>query len=122
MGTGRVRVGRQLSTGVAFGLSASVQSFQGNDTLYFPEYDTPATNFGVAQGLDYTRHKNLLGHVSVRGLTAGAGYNKRVRGMPTGAYGTVFNDGRTSTPAPLSPLPYRERDWVAGSTAAGSRP
>ncbi len=93
--TGRASFRQRLSPGTALAVSATVQRFGGNEQLYLPEFDDPASNFGVAQGLDYSRRKTLFGQLSVKGLTVGAGYNSRVRGVPTAAYMMVFNDPRS---------------------------
>lgn len=80
--------------GGALSLSASKTHVDGPRDLYYPAFDDPATNFGVAHGLDaadraHVRAQLDLGTVSVRGA-----WNRRTKGIPTGAWGMVFNDPR----------------------------
>lgn len=65
--------------------------------LYFPEYDTATTNFGVAQNLDGSSHYSIAGKASY-GLLALQGYASfRQKSVPTAPYGTVFNYSGTET-------------------------
>ena len=45
-------VGRSLANGLDFALSGTYERSGGVQRLYYPAFDTPATNNGVAQGLD----------------------------------------------------------------------
>ena len=71
-------------------LSASAYKRDGDD-LYFPEYDTPEQNNGVAVGLDYERARNVQVKASYAGFTLLATHTRRTKGVPTAAYGAVFN-------------------------------
>ena len=71
-------------------LSASAFGRDGDD-LYFPEFDTPEQNGGVARGLDYDRARNFLLKASYGGLTFSASHVHRTKGVPTGSFGAVFN-------------------------------
>lgn len=71
-------------------MSAGVYGRSGAD-LYFPEYDTPDQNQGVARRLDYDRARNFLVKASYGGLTLSAIHVHRTKGVPTGAYGAVFD-------------------------------
>ncbi|WP_291982642.1 TonB-dependent siderophore receptor [Luteitalea sp.] len=94
MRTGRVSAGRRLQNGLALGLSATFQQLDGVQDLYFPEYDDAATNFGVASGNDFTARRNVFANLTYGSLAVQSGFNRRTRGMPTGAYGATFNDAR----------------------------
>jgi iron complex outermembrane receptor protein len=94
-GKGRLSWGRQDGD-VDVLLSASAYGSRGQD-LRFPEFDDPATNNGVANGLDYERHNNLLAKLSSGGLTLQATHIERTKGVPTASYGQVFNDPRSYT-------------------------
>ncbi|WP_075793194.1 TonB-dependent receptor plug domain-containing protein [Massilia putida] len=70
-------------------LSASAFNRTGRD-LYFPEFDTPATNGGVARRLDWDRAQNFLVKGSVQGVTLSASHVARTKGIPTASFGAVF--------------------------------
>lgn len=93
---GRATYGRQWSTDRELLLSASGLHSGGRD-LFFPEFDTPATNNGVARGLDYERAHSFFGKFSASGLTAEVLHNERTKGVPTASFGQIFNDPRSQT-------------------------
>jgi iron complex outermembrane receptor protein len=95
-GTGRITYGGRSENGVALLLSATYSGTKGQD-LYFPEFDSPATNNGVAQGLDYDRAKRVFARLAYGEVTLTGAYAERVKGVPTAFYGGVFNDSRTQT-------------------------
>lgn len=72
-------------------LSASAYGSRGAD-LRFPEFDDPASNNGVADGLDYERYHNLYGKIGVGGLTLQVTHTTRSKGIPTASFGQVFNE------------------------------
>lgn len=71
-------------------LSASAFNRAGRD-LYYPEFDTPATNNGIARHLDWDRAQNFLAKGSFGGVTLSASHVARTKGIPTGSFGAVFN-------------------------------
>jgi iron complex outermembrane receptor protein len=92
---GRLSYGRNDGK-VDFLLSASAYGSRGRN-IYFPEFDDPATNNGIAHGIDDERYYNFLGKLSYGGLTLQAIHNQRAKGVPTASYGQVFNDPRSQT-------------------------
>jgi len=60
--------------------------------LFFPEFNTPENNFGVAAQGDDDRSRNLFGELSIRKLTLRAAYVEREKGIPTAAFGDIFNN------------------------------
>lgn len=95
-GKGRLTYGHQSDSGAAVLLSATYSDSQGQD-LYFAEFDSPDTNNGLAQGIDYDRAKRLFGKLAYSDLTLTGAYSERVKGVPTASFGSVFNDSRTQT-------------------------
>lgn len=87
----RWSLGRSDSYGGDWLLAASRSSAKGSD-LYFPAFDTPEQNNGVARGLDYDRSTNLFVKMRNGGLTLSLTHGERVKGMPTAAFSQVFND------------------------------
>jgi outer membrane receptor for ferrienterochelin and colicins len=88
---GRLSYGNQFEKGPEVLLSGSLYDSQGNRTLYYKEYNSPATNFGNARNCDGEGYGNLFGKVSFHDFTLEGAYNKRKKEVPTGSWGTVFN-------------------------------
>ncbi len=78
----RVTFGKRFENGVDLLLSASLLEANGQD-LYFPAYDTPASNNGMAQGIDDESSKRLFAKLSYEGLTVEAAYVDRKKTVPT---------------------------------------
>ncbi|MES2178337.1 MAG: TonB-dependent receptor [Gemmatimonadota bacterium] len=98
-GTGRLRearmvTGRAITPAVSYAASGVISRLDGND-LYFAEYDSPATNHGIAHALDWERAVSGLAAVTVKDVVVRIGYQNRGRGIPTGSFGTAFNDPRS---------------------------
>jgi outer membrane receptor for ferrienterochelin and colicins len=77
--------------GIDMVLSGSFYDSQGQ-SLFYPEFDSPATNNGIARNADYDNYQHFLATVSFRGFTLQGVYSGRNQGLPTGSYGTLFND------------------------------
>ena len=77
-------------------LSGGFYDSQGQ-TLFYPEFNTPATDNGIARNADYDTYQHFLATVSLRGFTLQGVYSDRNKGIPTGAFGTFFNDSRSHT-------------------------
>jgi iron complex outermembrane receptor protein len=98
---GRASYGRAFATGLDFLVSASVSDSKGR-RLFFPEYDDPATNNGISDGADGESFRKLLATASKGSFSFQASNLYREKHIPTGAYGTLFNDPRTKTVDSLS--------------------
>ena len=86
--------GRSLSGNVACVLSGSVVDADGQD-LYFAEFDDASTNGGEAEDCDFDRSAGAFADLSRGGFRLQAYHGTREKGIPTGAWGTVFSDPRT---------------------------
>jgi outer membrane receptor for ferrienterochelin and colicins len=86
--------GHRFPNGIEVFVSGSGYESQGQD-LYYPEYDSPITNQGVAEGCDGTHYQNYLVKSTYQGFNLLAGFSSREKSIPTGAFGTIFNDPRT---------------------------
>ena len=64
-------------------------------TLFFPQFDNPANNYGVTRNTDYENSQHILATISFRGFTLQGLFSARDRGVPTAYFGSVFNDPRT---------------------------
>jgi outer membrane receptor protein involved in Fe transport len=77
-----------------FALSGTFYDSEG-PTLFFPEFNNPATNNGVTSGTDYENFQHIIGTASYKGLTLQGLYSARDKVVPTGYFGSLFNDPRT---------------------------
>lgn len=94
LGTGRagVAVGERLANGVDFALSGTYQRSHGVHRLYFPAFDTPDTNGGIAEDLDGERLEQMYSQVSFKDVTITGAYGRRRKDVPTASFDTVFNE------------------------------
>jgi outer membrane receptor for ferrienterochelin and colicin len=81
--------------GIAMLLSGTFYNSQG-PTLFFPQFDSPATNYGITRNTDYEDFEHILATISFHGFTLQGLFSARDKGVPTGYYATVFNDPRTA--------------------------
>jgi len=92
---GRATLGKEFSGGAELLLSGSAAGSEGQD-LYFPEYDNTATNNGVAENDDHEKYNSLFAKASWGDFTFEAVRAYRKKDLPTGQYGTAFDDDRTN--------------------------
>jgi iron complex outermembrane receptor protein len=95
--SGRVTAGGRRADGLEGLFSASVYDSGGNSRLYYPEYDTPSTNHGVASDMDGDRSTSVFASATSGSMTVQGGFGARTKTIPTAAFGTLFNDPRTET-------------------------
>lgn len=100
---GRATYGSRLPGGTEYLLSATGFKSQGQD-LFFPEFADPATNDGIASGIDGERQGGIFASASHGDFRLQAAINGRMKEVPTASYGTVFNDPRFKT--------WDDRAWV----------
>jgi outer membrane receptor for ferrienterochelin and colicins len=94
---GRVSYGDSFRNGFELLVSASFSDSAGHHRLFYNEFADPSTNNGFAVDSDGDRSHSLFGNLSFRDFGFKAVYGSREKGIPTAAYGTVFNDPRTQT-------------------------
>lgn len=90
---GRASIGHQFENGLEAVVSKTVFDSNG-PSLFFPEFDDPATNNGMTQGTNYDRNSKWFARLSYSGFVLEAAHSRRDKGVPTGFTGTVFNDPR----------------------------
>lgn len=93
---GRVTYGDKLDNGANILLSASGYHSQGQD-LYFSAFDTPATNFGVADSQDEDKNKRLFFKGDYQNWSLETAYVRRKKGDPAASYGADFNSKPTNS-------------------------
>lgn len=94
---GRLSYGNRYPSGLDVVVSGTGYDSRGERDLYYGEYDNPADNHGIAHRVDDDRSYSLFSKFSWRDLTFTGAYVSREKGIPTGSYGTVFNDSRNRT-------------------------
>ncbi len=83
-----------LYHGVDLLLSGTFYNSQGQ-TLFFPQFDNPTTNYGITENTDYESFQHILATISFHGFTLQGLFSARDKGVPTAYYGALFNDPRT---------------------------
>jgi iron complex outermembrane receptor protein len=94
---GRLSYGKQFDGNAALSLSGSVLDSKGDPSLFFPEFNDPAHNNGIAKNLDYERNYTLFGTASLQDFTLQGAYVSRTKGIPTASFDAAFNDPRFLT-------------------------
>ena len=94
---GRISYGSRFDNGLETLLSVSFYNSQGHKNLFFPEFDSPATNNGIAQNADGDQSYNIFANIIYRDFDIHVVDASRTKHIPTASFGTVFNDPRTQT-------------------------
>jgi outer membrane receptor for ferrienterochelin and colicins len=94
---GRVSYGNTFSNGLELLLSGSVYASHGQDQLFFPAFDNPATNNGIALNADSDEFSQLFIDASRGGFTLHGVFGSRDKGIPIASFGTIFNVTQTHT-------------------------
>ncbi len=87
----RVTLGTRFANGTDAIASASRLRSMGQETLFFPEFDDPATSFGRAHDLDDTATDRAFGKLRSGPVTVEGAYSDRVKGIPTAIFGSDFD-------------------------------
>lgn len=78
-------------------LSASAYRSNGTYQLFFPEFDSPDTNNGIATNLDGDRYDHAFGLIRRGQLRVEGLIGKRDKIVPNAPYATIFNDPANRT-------------------------
>jgi outer membrane receptor for ferrienterochelin and colicins len=95
--SGRLSYGNKYPSGLEMLISGSLYDSAGARGLYYSEFDAPATNNGIADHADDDKSYSVFSKFALRDLTLTGAYITREKGIPTGSFGTVFNDDRNRT-------------------------
>ncbi len=88
---GSVVLGREFRSGLEIMASGTWSDAVGTD-VYFPEWDDPLTNQGVASDLDWDESLGLVTSVKYGDLRFLGLATDRQRGDPSASFGSTFND------------------------------
>lgn len=94
---GRLTIGKAFTNGFELLLSGSYYHSDGAEDLFYPQFNTPAQNNGVAHNLDDDQYGSFFGSVSFRDFSLEGAFIRREKGNPTAQYFTTFNDERLET-------------------------
>lgn len=95
--------------------SATVYRSDGAGNLFFPEFDNPATNRGLAHRIDGDRQESAFALVRRKNWTVQAMLGSREKLIPTGSFDTIFGDAANRTIDTRGYLEGRyQRDFVSG--------
>jgi iron complex outermembrane receptor protein len=96
-GTGAgLHLGRTLGAKKDLVLGISGFGSSGQD-LFYEEFDSPATNFGRAEGVDGEIFGDLFGRLRFGGWTFEGMGNRRRKEIPTASFNTLFDEPGTYT-------------------------
>ncbi len=85
-------LGKEFENGLDVFIAGQITDINGQD-LYFPEYDS--VNNGIAQGLDWDKSYGAIATLSYKDFNWQGIFTSRKKGIPTGAFGVVFNNQNT---------------------------
>ena len=88
--------GKEFSNGAGLIISGNINEVKGQNH-YYPEFDNPATNNGIAANLDWEKYYQVASVLSYGELSINFLYNQRKKGVPTASYETAFNYPGTKT-------------------------
>ena len=94
---GQLSIGHQFDNGLGVFASGSILDIDGQSNLFFPAYDTPETNHGVAYNVDGEQAWNFFLSATYGDFFFQGGVNRREKDIPTGAFETTFNDPGNKT-------------------------
>jgi len=94
--TGRFSYGG-TSHGVEILFSGTIYESAGASRLFFPAFNSPATNNGIAENADGDSAKSIFANLRFGHFILESAVSTRDKHIPTASFGTVFNDSRTKT-------------------------
>ena len=93
----RLSYGDRFDNGLETLLSGTFYNREGNQQLFFPEFNSPPTNNGIVENADADQSYNAFADIIYRDFNVHVVGNSRTKHIPTASFGTVFNDPRTQT-------------------------
>ena len=94
---GRVSYGNKFANGLELLLSTSFYDSHGQNQLFFKEFNSPATNNGIAVNADDDESHQLFANASWGRFTLQGVFGSLDKGNPTASFGTVFDVTGTHT-------------------------
>jgi len=94
---GRVTYGKQFANGLRLMLSGTYYDSDGQESLFYEEFNTPAQSNGVAVNMDGGHYSSFFGSIGYKAFTLEGAYINREKVNPTAQYFTTFNDPELHT-------------------------
>lgn len=116
----RASYGMRDENGAELLLSATAYRQRGADH-YYPEFDTPATNNGIAQRLDHDHGESVFMKGAMGPFSLSLAHSERTKGVPTASFSQVFNDPRSHTVDTQSFVDFGYRAALADHTELSSQ-
>jgi len=116
-----ISYGDRFDNGVELLISGSVYKSDGDDNLYYPEFDDPTTNNGFATNVDGERNENVFAKLSYGSFTLSAGFQKQEKANPTASYETAFNSPITKAWEQTKFLDAKYQKLLANGTDINAR-
>src|SRR5260370_2366215 len=85
---GRVSYGQKFKNGLELLMSESFGDSKGNRQLFYPEFNSPATNFGIARDANESQSQSTFVTASYNHFTFHPDYALRDKPIPTPPYHT----------------------------------
>jgi iron complex outermembrane receptor protein len=117
----RASYGRRFATGSQLLLSATRYTSDGARELYFSEFDSPATNYGIARNADADEYSQVFGRFVTGPLTLQGLHGSRRKTIPTASFDTVFGDPRSDTIERQSYVDVQYERTIAGGWTVSPR-
>jgi outer membrane receptor for ferrienterochelin and colicins len=118
--SGRASYGATFDSGLDVLLSGTIYDSAGQSSLFFPEFAS-APSGGYTYHSDYDSSKSVYARFSLSDVTLTGLYSSRKKGIPTGAFGTVFNDPNTRTIDERGYLDLSYRKTISDSLEVSAR-
>jgi outer membrane receptor for ferrienterochelin and colicins len=94
---GRLTFGHKFENGIETVLSGSIYDSEGQDRLFFKEFNTPTSNNGIAENGDADKYKSVFASISYGDFNLQGSFVRREKSNPTAPFFTDFNDPRMGT-------------------------
>ncbi|HZP33539.1 MAG TPA: TonB-dependent receptor [Candidatus Acidoferrales bacterium] len=94
---GTATYGARFNNGVEMLISGTAYRSHGYSSLFFPEFNSPETNYGIARDVDHDRAASFFADLIYGDFNIHVVDNSRTKQVPTGSFGAVFNDPRDQT-------------------------
>lgn len=85
-----MNIGGDISEKLNFSLTSSFSDSKG-ENIFFPEFNSPATNNGISEGLDFESTYGIKGIINCNNLQISGYTAYRKKGHPTASFFSVFN-------------------------------
>lgn len=94
---GRMTYGGRLDNSFETLVSGSFYNSEGHERLFYPEFNSPATNNGIAEDADGDQSYSAFASFLYKDFDIHLVNASRTKHIPTASFGTVFNDPNTRT-------------------------